>query len=271
MEESRKVVQTAVGVLLLLIVVAVLFYFLIYKKAGPPKPAAMEKPPALTEEPALAEEKHFPTMPPVVLDQSDDLVRKLATELSSHPRLALWLKSKDIIRRFTAAVDNIANGLSPRSHIDFFIPAGEFKVMERGDFIYADPQAFSRYDAVVDVFVSLDSQKSVQLFRSLKPLFQEAYRDLGYPNQDFEDAIFRAIDELLRTPVVEGEIRLEKAVLNYVMADPVLEGLSDAQKHLLRMGPENVGAVQAKLREIAVVLGIPESRLPRQRLYRPLS
>ncbi len=271
MEENRKVVQTAVGILLFLIVVAVLFYFLIYRKGGQPVPEAMEKPPAPAEEPALAEEKPFPTKPPVVLDQSDDLVRQLAAELSSHPRLGLWLRSKDIIRRFTAAVDNVANGLSPRAHIDFFVPAREFQVIQRGDSFYADPQGFSRYDAVVDVFVSLDSRKSVQLFRSLKPLFQEAYRDLGYPNQDFEDAIFRAIDELLRTPIVEGEVRLEKAVLNYVMADPVLEGLSDAQKHLLRMGPENVGAVQAKLREMAVALGIPESRLPRQRIYRPQS
>ncbi|MBM3285416.1 MAG: DUF3014 domain-containing protein [Candidatus Aminicenantes bacterium] len=270
MEESRKVVQTAVGILLLLIVAAALFYFLVYKKAGPtPEPQEMLAPPVTAEEPALVEEKQLPSIPPVELDRSDDLVRQLAKELSSHPKVELWLKSRDLIRRFTAAVDNIANGLSPSPHIDFFVPEGDFRVIKRGDFFYADPDGYSRYDAVVDVFISLDSRKSVQLFRSLKPVFQEAYRDLGYPNQDFEDTLFRAMDELLRTPVVEGDIRLEKAVLNYLMADPVLEGLSDAQKHLLRMGPENVGAVQAKLREMAAALGIPESRLPRQRPYRP--
>ncbi len=270
-KESRKVVQTGLGILLILVVAAVLFYLLIYKKSGEKKVESAETPPVVVEEPPLAEEKQAPSLLPVGLDQSDDLVRQLAKELSSHPKIELWLKSKDLIRRLTAAVDNVANGLSPRAHIDFFTPPGDFRVIERGGFFYADPKGYSRYDAAVDVFVSLDSKKSAQLFRSLKPLFQEAYRDLGYPNQDFEDTLFRAIDELLRTPLVEGDIRLEKAVLNYIMVDPVLEGLSDAQKHLLRMGPENVGAVQAKLREIATALGISDSRLPRQRVHRALS
>jgi hypothetical protein len=37
--------------------------------------------------------------------------------------------------------------------------------------------------------------------------------------------------------------------------DPDLENLTAAQKHLLRMGPENIRVIQAKLREIAQALG----------------
>jgi len=36
---------------------------------------------------------------------------------------------------------------------------------------------------------------------------------------------------------VEGDIRLKEAVLSYWMVDDSLEDLSEAQKHLLRMGP----------------------------------
>ena len=57
-------------------------------------------------------------------------------------------------------------------------------------------------------------------------------------------------------------IALKMSGIVYAYADPRLEGLSPAQKQLLRMGPENVKAIQAKLREIAAVLQIPESRLP---------
>jgi hypothetical protein len=270
MDETKKVIHTAAGLLVLLIAAAVLYYFLIYKKTrGTPRPAETPPPAAVELEPVPAKEKLQPTLPPVELDKSDDLVRQLARELSSHPKIDLWLRSRDLVRRFTAAVDNIANGLSPRPHVDFFVPEGGFKIIKRGDLDYADPDGYNRYDPVVDVFVSLDSKKSINLLRGLKPLFQEAYRDLGYPNRDFEETLVRAIDELLRTPVVEGDILLEKAVVNYLMFDPVLEGLSDAQKHLLRMGPENVGAVQAKLREMATALGVPEARLPRSRPYRP--
>jgi hypothetical protein len=42
--------------------------------------------------------------------------------------------------------------------------------------------------------------------------------------------------------------------IGYAYADPRLEGLSPPQKQLLRMGPENVKAIQAKLREIASFL-----------------
>jgi hypothetical protein len=208
-------------------------------------------------------------MPPVELDKSDDFVRQLAKEISTHPLLVEWLQSKGLIRRFVAAVDNIANGLSPRAHIDFFKPSGEFATVKRGDIYVADPDGYGRYQKVVDVFVSLDSAQCVSLFRTMKPLCQEAYRDLGYPDQDFEQTILRAIVELMGTPVVEGNIYLQKAVLNYVILDPALENLSDAQKHLLRMGPENVGAIEAKLREMALALGFSEDRLPKTRYYTP--
>jgi len=256
---------------LILIVAGAVYYFLIYKKADRDK-GRLEAPSAAVQDKELP----FPaasdaSRPPVELDRSDDLVRQLAKEISSHPRIAQWLQSKDLIRRFVAAVDNIANGLSPRAHIDFFEPPGEFVVAKRGSSYIADPNGYSRYHTVVDVFVSLDITQCVSLFRALKPLCQEAYRDLGYPDQDFEQTFLRAIVELLEAPVVEGDIVLEKAVINSVMLDPELESLSDAQKHLLRMGPENVGAIQAKMREIAINLGFAESSLPKARTYTPAS
>jgi hypothetical protein len=269
-ETKRGLFPRAMVILLILALAGALYYFLIYKRADKDK-GSLETPPAAV----LDKELPFPapsdasSKPPVELDKSDDLVRQLAKEISSHPRIAQWLQNKGLIRRFVAAVDNIANGLSPRAHIDFFLPPGEFVAVKRGNAYVADSEGYSRYYTVADVFVSLDIKQCVALFRALKPLCQEAYRDLGYPDQDFEQTFLRAIVELLETPVVEGDIVLEKAVLNYVMLDPELESLSDAQKHLLRMGPENVGAIQAKMREIAIALGFAESRLPKARVYTP--
>jgi hypothetical protein len=270
--EAKKGLLSRILVIVLILAAAgALYYFLIYKKADKGK-RGVEAPTAAVQEkeppiPAASDASR----PPVGLDQSDDFVRQLAKEISSHPRIAQWLQSKDLIRRFVAAVDNIANGLSPKAHIDFFAPPGSFVVIKKGNSYVADPNGYTRYDTVADVFVSLDVKQCVSLFRALKPLCQEAYRDLGYPDQDFEQTFLRAIVELLETPVVEGDIVLEKAVLNYVMVDPELENLSDAQKHLLRMGPENVGAIQAKMREFAVGLGFAESSLPKARVYAPSS
>ena len=43
----------------------------------------------------------------------------------------------------------------------------------------------------------------------------------------------------------------------WAFSDPAVERLSPAQKHLVRMGPDNAALVQAKLRELADALGVP--------------
>jgi hypothetical protein len=51
------------------------------------------------------------------------------------------------------------------------------------------------------------------------------------------------------------------------MTDPALEGLSPAQKQLLRLGPKGVQAAHDKIRELAAALGLPPSKLPPPRTY----
>jgi len=66
----------------------------------------------------------------------------------------------------------------------------------------------------------------------------------------FEEALARAMDNLLAVEVPEGPLEVREAVGRYVYTDPGLEGLTPAAKHLLRMGPENARLVQDKLRQI---------------------
>ncbi len=85
---------------------------------------------------------------------------------------------------------------------------------------------------------------------------------MGPPTADFDPVLEGAIVELLKVPVVQGDVELAPSGIVYSFVDPKLEELSAAQKHLLRMGPQNIQAVQKKLREIAQYLGIPATRLP---------
>jgi hypothetical protein len=103
------------------------------------------------------------------------------------------------------------------------------------------------------------------LYATLRPRIEEAYRDLGYPDQPFDRTLQRAIVMLLDTPDVNGPVRVEPKGIGYAFADHLLEALSGPQKELLRTGPRNVRVIQAKLRDIAVALGIPagDLQLPR--------
>ena len=268
MAEKVKVASIAITIIVLIAIAAGVYYFFIYEKPEeilPVEQVQQEQPAqALAEEPLIEE---APELIQVELDESDDTIRNMAEELSSHPETASWLLSKNLIRKFVGAVDNIANGLSPRSQIDFFTLEENFKIIEKDGLYYANPQGYMRYNLVGDVFSSLDSEGWVQLYEQSALLIQEAYTDLGYPEGDFDKTLTAAIVELLKAPVVEGDILLEAKVVSYRMADPELENLSEAQKHLIRMGPENVQEIQAKLREIGLALGIPENKLPRARIH----
>jgi hypothetical protein len=188
------------------------------------------------------------------LATSDAVIRELAAELSSRPELTAWLVSEDLVRRFVASVNNIADGGSPRQHVEFLRPDRGFQVKESRDGLTIDAASYARYDVVAQVFDSLDSEGVVALYAELEPLIDDAYAEISQPGSRFDDRLDKAVEELLAVPVVETDIRVTKKVVTYTYADPNLEGLSQAQRQLLRMGPDNVRIIQAKLREIRSAL-----------------
>jgi len=267
-----------------------LLYFLYFRPAEEPlpeKPAEKEAPPLVQEkpeekvvkelpppvspEPKAEGKKPAPTIPIVKMEESDGWIRQNAKKVSPHPRFLDWLKVGNFIRLITVVVDNIAEGRSPRPHLGFLAPGKGFAVMEKEKKLYLDPSGYKRYDFIGDVFSSIDAERAAETFKILKPLFQEAYRELGYPKKDFQDTLIRAIVVLLLTPAVQGDILLEEEEMgiNYRFADPRLEGLMNAQKHLIRMGPENSRKIQSKLFQIAVALGAPQDRLPKPKVFTP--
>ena len=272
MEDFRKVVWTAILLIALIGIGFGIYYFFFYKKSEEPFIAeeVQEEPSELPADKPLGEEvERVLTERQLDLDKSDDLVNRLAVKLSSHPQLTAWLKNKDMIRNFVAVIDNIADGMSPRSHLEFLSPKEDFEVIKRGRRYYLSPASYSRFNLVAEVFESLDTKECAKLYWELKPLIQEAYFELGYPNQDFHDTLFTAVVELLKTPVVEGDILVEKKVVTYIMVDRKLESLSESQKHFLRMGPRNIRKIQDKMREFAKVLGFPEDQIPDTDIYVP--
>ena len=196
------------------------------------------------------------------LDQSDAVVADLVRKLSSHPQVAAWLTTEGLIRNFTVVVLTIAEGKTPAKSLRPLQPRGPFRVAPRDGGIYVDARSYERYAPLAAAVASIDANGSASLYATLKPRIEEAYRDLGERNTSFDGTLERAIVSLLETPVREGPVRLRMHGIGYAFANPADEELTAAQKQLLRMGPENARIVQAKLREIALALGIPPQRLP---------
>jgi hypothetical protein len=201
------------------------------------------------------------------LDETDPIVRELVRKLSSHPRVVAWLATKDLVRGFTASVVNVSEGNVPRTHLAVLKPSSSFRMVEREGRAYVDPQSYQRYNALADAVASVDPLDAARLYSTLKPRIEEAYRELGFPEGSFDRALERALVRMLETPFVKDPILLTPLDegIGYGFADPRLEALSDAQKQLLRMGSRNALMIQGSLREIAVALGIPPSRIPPQK------
>ena len=203
-------------------------------------------------------------LPP--LPQTDPLVRQLVTKLSSHPAVAAWLATKGLIANFAVVTLNISEGKAPTTHLRALAPPGKFQTKGSGAALVLDPKSYDRYNGFAAAVNGLDATGTARLYATLKPRITDAYRELGYPDADFDRVLERAIGELLKTPIVEGTVALRPKTMAFAYADSRLESLSAAQKQFMRMGPRNVETVQAKLREIATLLALhPEGSVQEAR------
>ena len=197
------------------------------------------------------------------LDQTDSIVRTLVGQLSSHPTISAWLATDQLVRHFTLAVVNIGDGDAPYKPLRPIAPRQPFLARVGPTGLAITPESYRRYDAYADAFAALDARGAAQVYATLKPALQEAYDELGRPAGTIDAAMESAIVQLLKTPVLDENVAIEQKAVMYRFADPQLESLPAAQRQLLRMGPRNVRLIQAKLREIAPLIGIAPEKLPK--------
>jgi len=214
-----------------------------------PSPAAVE--PDEPEQAAMAEPQPEPE--PVQEPQLPALDESTPTVLQTLDTSGVViqpLKSSQLVRDAVVIIDNLRNGTLVRDRTIVQRPDGRFQVMEIDGELYIDERSYQRYDALVDWFVSIEEQALIENYELFKPLMQQAYGEIGYPDADFTDAMLEAIDVLLATPVPETLVQVKDDEVMYTYADPAYEGLPPAQKQLLRMGPDNIKRIKQKLRDI---------------------
>ena len=231
------------------------FYFWWKAQTTPPPPppsvAQAPAPPGAPAGPkypvpeAPAGEKPLPA-----LNESDRDARDALGSVVGGVALDRFFQMDDIVRRLVATIDNL-----PREHYAMRLSplkpvAGLPKVKGSGDSLVLDPTNSARYEPIVGVMERADAHTIAQVYLRFYPLFQQAYRELGYPEGHFNDRLVEVIDHLLATPEPHGPIRLVVSHVLYEYADPDLEELSSGQKVLVRMGSANAAKVKAKLREL---------------------
>jgi Protein of unknown function (DUF3014) len=196
--------------------------------------------------------------PATSLLESDTLARDAITKLIGIKRMAQFFLADDIIRRVVATVDNLpreraAANMRPTKGLGQ-TSSSAFMVNRSGESLTLSPDNSARYAAWVQLAESVNTNALVAAYVRMYPLFQEAYKELGYPKGYFNDRLIEAIDNALAAPTMGSPIALTQPRVMYQYADPKLEALSAGQKIMLRMGSANAARVKAKLTDIRAAL-----------------
>src|SRR5438477_7536312 len=124
LEPPEETPRRSIGlwiVAVILMVAGAAAIYITYSKRGvhtslpPPTPMVREQPAR-----PLGGEAEPIALPP--LDESDAVVRALVRAMSNHPGVTAWLATNDLVRNFTAAVSNIAEGTSPAKQLSTLRP-----------------------------------------------------------------------------------------------------------------------------------------------------
>ncbi|MGA0116047.1 MAG: DUF3014 domain-containing protein [Burkholderiales bacterium] len=248
-----------------------LFGLILWNATRAPEPPPVEQSAPRAEAPppppmpAEAEIRHpvpekKPEKPLPALDTSDSTMQGAIAGLSADQGLGGALILQGFVRRVVATVDNlprnkVATRILPLKRVD-----GAFAVSgSEGSYAIAPANA-ARYAAYLKLMDAVAIDKLVAFYFHYYPLFQQAYRELGYPKGHFNDRLVEVIDHLLATPELKAPVALVRPKVLYLYADPELEARSAGQKILMRMGAENAQRVKLRLREIrSRIAAVPAS------------
>jgi hypothetical protein len=215
--------------------------------------------PAIEPEPVI-ESIPEPLLPS--LDDSDAWVQEKLPNYTWRKELLKLVINQDMIRRFVVFTDNFAQGSLAYEHSPLIKPSSKFSANENkidgaSDWHW-DESATRRFTLYVDLLRSFDSETLVQWYFEMKPLIDQAYEELGYPDDNFTDVLHDAITKVLDMEIPKEPLDLVRPSVMFRYKDEAIEGLDDADKLLLRLGKENLLVIKSVLLEI-------NERLARQR------
>jgi len=103
---------------------------------------------------------------------------------------------------------------------------------------------------------SIPARDAAQVYVNVKELFDQAYRELGYPQGDFDVALVKAIRMLNATPELTGDLVLERREGYFEHDSPALRSLPAVQKQLILLGPNHRRRVLSWLQQFATTLDL---------------
>jgi Protein of unknown function (DUF3014) len=272
---------TVVITIISILIIGLLSYLFLNKQSDP-IPAVVVKEPIVEKalaEPVTVEEEFIEDIPePEItvveeiieevvvteplpsLDESDEIVREKLSSLTWRKELLKLVIDDDMVRRLVVFTDNFAQGIVAYEHSPLTRPSSKFSgtSLTNNDGVEEwlwDENSSKRFKLYVDFLRSFDVETLVNWYYELKPLIDESYGELGYPDDDFTVTLQDAITRVLDMDIPKDEIVLIRPSVMYEFKSEELESMSDTDKLLLRLGKENLLVIKSVLLEFSDKLG----------------
>ena len=193
---------------------------------------------------------------PEPLDTSDPAIKASLIESSSagEDTVNRMIVNEGLLQRFVVTVTNLANDEMAPNHQLLTPPEQHFRVYSQAGKQWIDAASYKRYTPYVDILESFDNEALLSVYDIYKADIQAKYAEIGDPDQNFDEVLVDAFDQLLDTPEVPVPVEVYTDSVAYKYADERLENLNEPQKQLLRTGPDNMRRIKAKLHELKVLV-----------------
>jgi len=214
-------------------------------------PEIVETPPV-----AVVEEVVVEPIKPVLptLDESDSWLQEKLPAITWRKELLKLVIDEDMIRRLVVFTDNFSQGVIAYEHSPLIKPASSFSAIETNkDGVAAllwDETNSRRFSLYVDLLRSVDSDTLISWYFELKPLIDQAYQELGYPDENFTDVLQDAITKVLDMEIPKERLELTRPSVMYQFKNQEIEKRDDVEKLLLRLGKENLLVIKSVLLEM---------------------
>ena len=197
---------------------------------------------------------HLPKFPLPSLNESDFVARNAIDAVLDNSAILRLLVPDAVIRHIVATVDSLPRKVLVERIRPIKPVVGLFLIENNAHGSWISSANADRYAPYVRAAESMDNERLVEAYVRLYPLFQQAYEELGYPDEYFNDRLISVIDDLLDAPEISTPVYVHQPKVLYEFVDPELERLPAGQKILIRVGIENELRLKAKLRSIRAML-----------------
>ena len=192
------------------------------------------------------------------LDESDNWLKDKLPSLTWRNELLKLVIDDNMIRRFVVFTDNFSQGTLTYKHSPLTLPSSSFSAIETQNFDESNQQEWlwdksseRRFSLYIDLIKSTDSESLINWYLEIKPLIDEAYTELGYPDDKFTDTLQSAITRVLDAELPKSPLKIIRPSVMYKYQDPAIEALDDVDKLLLRLGKENLLIIKSALLEFS--------------------